>query len=230
MELNEILMKEDTALKEDAPPIEEEQKEEPKIKLLSIEEIEKEWPNWNKEQRLECCQYQKLTYDFIKKHEDEVNWPAISINPQTLGGEDVFKILDGFPSKISWSSMCINPKPISDTILYNYRSKMLWNIVLGKQHLNLRFLIILSEVYRKTKAPNAKEFWRAVSAIEDIDDEYVDAYKRFIDFHALSGNPHITEKTIKKYLFKLDPKKLMETVKIPPEILAENRRYFENVH
>lgn len=216
-------------VKPEQAPKEEEVPEEDKIKILSIEEIEKEWPNWDENERKRCCQYQLLTYDFLKKHINEVDWPAVSINPRTLGGEDVFKILDGFPTKISWASMCINPKPIADTILYNYRGKMLWSLVLAKQHLNIRFLIILSEVYRKSKMPNSKEFWNAVSALEEIDDEYVDAYRRFINFKNLSGNPHITEKTIRKYLYKLDPKKLIQTGKVPEDIYAEHRKYFQNL-
>ena len=199
-----------------------------KIKILSIEEIEKEWPNWNDEQRRECCTYQRLTLDFLKAHADEVYWPEVSINPQTMAGEEWYRILDKFPNKISWISICMNSKEKTPTFLFNYRYKMYWEFVLAQQHLNINLLIDLSEIYRKSRAKNTKNFWDAVSRYEKIDDEYVEAYKRFINFTELSKNPNITPETIDKFIYRLNPSILINCVKIPKELIIKYKDYFKN--
>ena len=196
------------------------------VKLLSMEEIEKEWPNWNNEQRIEACLYQKFSIEFLQKHSDEVYWPNISINAETMGQS--FEVWEKFQTKLSWSTICLR-KNIADNIVFNFRNKIIWTMLLQHQRLNIKLLICLSEVYRKSRAKNSKDFWKAVSRYEVIDDEYVDAYKRFIDFKELSQNKNITPETIKKYLLRLDAKLLMKTVEIPKEILLDHREYFSNL-
>lgn len=195
-----------------------------KIKLMSIEEIETGWDSMTEDERNSVCAYQKLDTKFLTKHIKEVNWSLISINPATL----TFEILDKFPSKISWSSICFNPKPVSESLMYNYRARMHWYLLLSHQKLSPRFLVIMSEVYRKSRAKNGKDFWDAVCRYAEIDCDYVDAYKRFINFRELSMNPNITPKTIDKYIMKLDPSLLMKSIDIPADLLLKYRDYFKN--
>ena len=196
------------------------------IKILSMKEIEDNWSKWDEEQRRECCLYQKMSIEFLSSHSKEIDWPCVSINPQTMGQS--WEVWEKFHTRLSWTSICLN-KSLADNIIYNFRNKIVWNLLLSHQHLNIKLLIVLSEIYRKSRAKAAKDFWKAVSRYEKIDHEYVDAYKRFIDFEELSKNPNITPETIRKFLLRLNPKSLMKSVDIPKDILKEHIEYFSNL-
>ena len=52
--------------------------EEKKIKILTEEEMDK---NWKDLDHTECCLYQKMSLDFVKKHVKDIDWPSLSVNP-----------------------------------------------------------------------------------------------------------------------------------------------------
>ena len=191
------------------------------IKVMTPEELEKNWPTMTPEQKREVWQYQKVDLAFVTRHYNEVDWPSLSINPFIT-----VEILVNFEHRISWPSICINDKRIADEILVNFRHHMLWNVVLAKQYLDMKCLVVLSEIYRKSRDPKSKIFFKAVSRYQKIDHEYVEAYKRYIDWEELSCNKNITMQTIEKNIEKLNAKKLLSHVTIAPWVLKEHEDYF----
>ena len=191
-----------------------------KIKVMTEEYMEEHLDelNWD-----EVCLYQKLSVDFIKKHIKHIDFNKLSVNPFIT-----FEILDTFSNKISWASISINGKGLSESMMYNYRNKLEWTLVLNHQQLALKFLIIMSEVMRKSRAKASKGFWRAVSRFQQVDATYVNAYKRYIDFTELSKNPYLTDDIIIKFLDRLDIPTLFKYQKLSKPILEKFQKEFRN--
>lgn len=195
--------------------------EEKKIKVLTEKEMDEQWDSLD---HRECCLYQKMSLNFVHDHLKDIDWPSLSVNPNLTTD-----IIDKYPSKISWSSISINPKPVSDTILYNYRTKIYWSLLLPHQQLDTKLLVVISESFRKARMrPVIKQFWKSVSRYQKFDHEYVDAYKRFLDFHEMSKNPYLDDETIEKYLLKFDAKTLLATRELSSQILSEHYNYFQS--
>ena len=194
-------------------------------RAYSEEELESAWDNMTKVERDNVALYQPLTINFLEKHKAEINWTNVTLNTNTL----TYEVLDKFTNKISWPTICLAPHNLQEGFLYNYRHKIIWTAVLSHQRLELEFLIRMSELYRKSRAKNQRDFWDAVSRYEKIDFEYVDAYKRFINFRLLSHNPNIDAKTIDKFIGKLDITTLWKSVTIPKEVLEKHRDKFDKV-
>jgi len=192
------------------------------IKLVPILSEKEMHEKWDELDHSECCLYQKMSLDFIHKHLKDIDWDLLSINKNLS-----FPVIDKYPSKINWINLCMSGNILSDTLIYNYRTKMVWNLLLARQHLDLKLLIVLSEVFKKSRAKNTKMFWKSVSRFEKIDDEYVDAYKRFINFQELSKNPNITMKTIDKYILDLDLNEVLKHVTLTPELV---KKHYEYIH
>ena len=194
-------------------------------RAYSEEELESAWENMTKEERDNVSLYQPLTINFLEKHKAEINWTNVALNTNTL----TYEVLDKFSNKISWPTICLAPHNLQEGFLYHYRHKIIWTAVLSHQRLELEFLIRMSELYRKSRAKNQRDFWDAVSRYEKIDCEYVDAYKRFINFRLLSHNPNLDGETIDKFINKLDLNAVYKAVEVPKEILAKHKAKFEKV-
>lgn len=198
----------------------EQQNETNMIKILSEEEM---YRDWDKLDHKECCQYQAMSVQFIKDHIDDIDWNMLSINKHLT-----FGILEEFTNKINWVNLCMYNSKLADNVIYHFRTKMVWQLLLSHMQLNLQLLIVLSEIYRKSKAKNRNMFWKAVSRYQKFDYEYVDAYKKFIDFKELSNNPNIDEQTIEDHLMKMDVGALLANKELSPEFLARHRAYLNS--
>lgn len=198
---------------------------EKKIKLLSIAEMDQFWDTLDHD---ECCLYQKMDVDFIKRHEEDINFALLSVNTHIT-----FGILDAFEDKISWASICLNPKTLTDSLIYNYRGKMIWDLVLKNQQLNLKLLVVLSEIYKRVKTSPSKEnrlnFWESVSRYQNLPIDYIDSYKKYINFEYLSSNKFLTGQIIDKYIFKLNPSILLRSINIPQWVLLKHKDFFTSV-
>lgn len=189
------------------------------IRRLNKETLEKQWDELDHK---ECCLYQQMDASFIEKHINDIDWHCLSVNPFLT-----IEILDKFKNKISWESMCLNMKIISDTVIYNYKNKMVWQLLLPHQQLNTKLLVVLSEYYRTSRCKNRKMFWKSVSRYQKIDSDYVDTYKRYLDFKEMSYNLYITENIIERYLVKFDPAILMKTRKLSHDLIQRHISFFE---
>jgi hypothetical protein len=167
--------------------------------------------------------YQKMSVDFIRKYIKHINFHNLSVNPFIT-----FEILDAFSNKISWASISINGKMLSESLMFNYRNKLIWKLVLAHQQLQLKFLIIMSEVMRKSRAKAAKDFWDAVSRYQKVDVTYVSAYKRYINFAELGKNPYIDDAIIDKFIDKLDIPTLIVHQKLSKNILTKYSDQFRD--
>ena len=195
--------------------------QEKRIKVLSIEEMEK---NWNTLDHDECCLYQVLTVDFIKRHEKDIRFDLLSVNANLT-----LDIIEAFKDKISWTSICLNNKKLTDSFIYNYREYLNWEMVMANQKLNLQLLVVLSELYRKkeTAPSNRKSFWNAVSRYQKIVVDYATSYNRYLNFNLMSKNLDVDELTLDKYLFKFNTRVLLNTRTLPKWILLKHKDYFD---
>ena len=192
------------------------------IKILSEDELEKKWREMSEEERNECCLYQHMSINFITKHQKTINFDLLSVNKFIT-----FDILDKFSSRINWVNISLNGKELSDVFIAHYANKIVWNLLLMHQQLNLKLLIYLSEKYRKnSKSKQAKMFWNSVSRYQAFDVEYVDAYKRYLNFNTMSVNPHIDNITIDKYVVNFNTELLMSTHTIPEDIIQKHFSLF----
>lgn len=198
------------------------EKPEKMIKVMTIEEIEKVWPTLNDQEREEILLYQNLPLSFIKAYQSEINFSVLS-----LGISITEEVIDTFPSRISWVNMCLNGKPLQNRILAKYVNKIQWSLLLTHQQLDIEFLIRASEHMRKAKYNNRKDFWRAVSRYQDINEVYIKTYQRLLDFKAMSSNPFLTAEIIEKYLHRLDIELLLKTHTLPKELLLKYRSMFK---
>ena len=189
------------------------------VKLMTEEYMEEHLDelNWK-----EVCLYQKLSVDFITRHLKQIDFPSLSVNPYIT-----FEILDKFSNKISWSSISLNGKALTKAVMYNYRNKLIWTLVLSHQQLDLEFLIHMSETMRKSRSKNAKEFWKAVSRYQDIDNTYIKYYRRYIDFKELSANIRISEDVIDKFFDVLDPQIIVKHRDLSKDLLTKYRKEFD---
>lgn len=179
--------------------------EEKKIKLLKPEELETQWDLMTREEKDEACLYQNIPIAFIRNHLKEINWPNLSVNPNIT-----FEILDSYSRKISWKSICVNAKKLSDTFLYNYRLRLEWYIILEKQQLEAEILVRLAEAFRKSSLRTQKEkFWKAISKFQEMDIPFINAYHRYIDMRLLSANKMIPEDVLQNYIEELDAEVLL---------------------
>ena len=182
--------------------------------------MEKDWDTLDHD---ECCLYQIMTVDFIKKHINDIKFDLLSVNHNLT-----LDIIEEFKDKISWSSICINNKKLTDIFIYNYKEYLIWEMVLANQELNLQLLVVLSEIYRKkdTAPANRKSFWNAVSRYQPIDVDYATSYNRYLNFNAMSKNTKVDGPTLDKYLFKFNARVLLEYVQIPEWIMIKHKDYF----
>ena len=190
-----------------------EKEDENKIKMMTEEEMEANLDklNWD-----EVALYQKLSVDFITRHQKEIDFHKLSVNPFLT-----FEILDAFSNKISWPSISLNGKGLSESLMYNYRNKLEWTLVLSHQQLQLKFLINMSEVMRKSRAKAAKSFWKAISHYQKLNVTYVSAYKRYIDFHELAMNQYLDDEIIDKFIDKFELADLIKYQKLSNDILKK---------
>lgn len=188
------------------------------VKILTEKEMSK---NWEKLDHHECCLYQKFSVEFLKKHEKTIDWKALTINPNLT-----IEILDAFPKKIDWISLCVNEKHLADTIIYNYRRNIYWQLLLPHRIMDMKLLVFLSEFYKKSRVKNMPMFWKSVSRYAKFDIDYVDEYHRKLDFKEMSYNPFLDNETIDKYYDKFDPKVLLRMRSLQPKILLKHEEYF----
>ena len=199
---------------DDPEPTENPQPEEKMIKILTEEEMEEKWDELDKD---EISKYQKMSPDFIEKHKDELNWTLLSTNPQSMN----FEVLDRFQNLISWTNISLNAKNMTDEFMYNYSSKLNWDMVFAQRVPNLTLRIRLAEKYRKTSAKNKGEFWSALSRWLELELSFIDIYKRYIDFHELTKNKHLTDEIIDKYIDELDLHTLVRVKRLSKVILQK---------
>lgn len=199
-----------------------------KVKILTEEELATQWDLMTREDRIKACLYQKFSLAFVKDHVKEISWPHLSVNPNIT-----FEILDTFPRKISWKSICVNAKKLSDAFLYNYRLRLEWDIILCKQQLGAEILVRLAEAFRKSSLKSQKEkFWKAVSRFQEMDIPFIDAYKRYINMDLLSGNTMIGEEILQNYITELNYDILMQRTDLSKPFIVKNGNLFlkdENV-
>ena len=187
------------------------------IRILSIKEMDR---NWDKLDHAECCLYQSMTVDFIKRHEEDIRFDLLSVNSNLT-----LEIIEAFKDKISWNSICLNNKKLTDSFIYNYREYLNWHMVLANQQLNLQLLVVLSEIYKKkeTAPANRKDFWNAVSRYQKIIVDYATSYNRYLNFNAMSKNPNVDGATIDKYLGKFNIRVLLNSVTLPRWLLLKHQ-------
>lgn len=202
-------------------PEEQKEQNEKKVMVMTEKYMEEHLDelDWD-----EVSLYQQMSVDFITKHQKNINFTNLSVNPYIT-----FEILDAFSNKISWPSISINGKVLSESLMYNYRNKLEWPLVLSHQQLNLKFLIIMSEVMRKSRAKAAKTFWTSISRYQKINVTYVSAYKRYINFSELSKNQYIDDDIIHKFIDKLDLRALLKYHKLSNEVLTKYKDQFNEV-
>lgn len=189
------------------------------LPVLSEKYMEEHWDELDHDK---ICMYEKMSTDFITRHQADINFRLLSINPNIT-----IEILDKFATRIDWMSICINGKFVSDVILYNYYNHIYWTILLAKQQLDLKLLIALCEKYRKSRAKNRDDFWKAISRYQDIDIEFVEIYKRYIKFNLLALNPYLTEDIMDKYVTEFNPKLLFTHHTLSKEFLEKYRSLFK---
>ena len=193
------------------------------IKLLSEKDLYLKWKTWSVDERYEALTKQKLTVQFLKDHMDEINWYAVSVNMNLT-----CDILDEFSKKIKWAALCMSPNAVSDVILYNYYMYMDWPIIMSKQFLDMKLLVALSEKYRKSRSKKAKIFWNSVCKYQKLDADYVDAYKRFMNFKYISMNGNIEDEVFDKYIKYFDIPVFLKAKKIEPSILEKHSAYIQS--
>lgn len=189
-----------------------------KIKVMTIEEIEKAWPTATPEEKNDILMYQNLTLDFITAHQSEIDFRLLSVGISLT--EDV---IDRFPKRVSWVNICGNGKPLSNRIMAKFINKIIWTLLLSHQQLDLEFLIRASEHMRKARYANKKDFWKAVSRYQEMDVVYVDNYKRLLDFKLMSVNPNISEEVLDKYLHHMDISMVIKSRELSDKFVS---RYF----
>jgi hypothetical protein len=171
---------------------------------------------------VQVSMYQQMSLPFIIKHQKQINFRYLSMNPYLT-----FEILDKFSSKISWSMLSMNGRALSESMMFNYRNKVIWELILSHQQLRLEFLIHMSEVMRKSRAKTTKMFWRAISRFQKLNKVYIDTYKRYIDFNELSKNEHLTEDIMDAYFDKLDLKLLFSRHLLSNDFILRHGKAFK---
>ena len=204
------------------PEPEEVESETEMIPLYTMEYLDE---HWNELDHDLMWRSQRFTVDFLKKHMFEIDWGLLALNVYLN-----FEILDEFKNVFSWATVSLNidnyDVDFAEKIMYHYRNYIFWDIALSRTQLRLKHLIIMSELFRKSKSKAASKFWKAVSSYQKIDIEYVDAYKRFINFIRLTKNPYLTNDIIYKYADRLDIQTLVSARTIPDNILAKHENLF----
>ena len=192
------------------------------VKLMTENEIEAKWNDMTEEERNDCCLYQKLSVDFVTRHQKTINFKLLSINPNIT-----FEILDKFSNRISWVSISLNGKILSDTFIANYANKIVWSLLLSHQQLNLKLLVYLSEKYRKnSRSKQARRFWDAVSRYQRFEVDYVDVYKRYLNFNLMSANPYLNDEIIDEYAVQLNPEIVLRYHTLSEEVMRKHLSLF----
>lgn len=173
--------------------------------------------HWNELDHKEVSLYQKMSVEFIAKHQADIDFNLLSVNQFIT-----FGILDRFSSRLNWMNISLNPKGLTNSMLFNYRNKIFWGLYLSHHQLELRLLLDLSEVFRKSRAKNAKVFWQGISRYQRLDSVYLYTYKRYIDFKELSKNPYLSEKVIDEFILDLDPTLLVQYHSFSPALLNKH--------
>lgn len=194
--------------------MEEIQPQEKMIKVMDESYMNK---HWNELDHDEVSLYQKMSAEFIARHQADINFDLLSVNPFIT-----FGILDRFSSRINWMNISLNPKGLTNSMLFNYRNKIYWNLYLSHHQLELRLLLDLSEVFRKSRARNSKSFFRSVSRYQRIESVYIFTYKRYIDFVELSKNPYLTEELIDTFILELDTATLVRYNTFSPATIQKH--------
>lgn len=192
-----------------------EQHKHQEIPLLSEKYMEEHWDELDKD---EVSLYQPMSIRFLLKYADEINWKLYSVNSHIT-----MDAIEYFTDRISWVNFCINGKLLNESVIYNYRDHMIWSIVLNKQQLGLRLLIVLSELYRKNPTgEKEQDFWKAVSRYQDFDIEYAAEYGQYIDWKIASSNTLLNELVLQGFLQKLDLRQVISTRKLSEDFLYKN--------
>lgn len=157
------------------------------------------WDSLSDDEKRAACSFIRFTPEFIEAHKKDIDFNILSANPNLT-----LQILDKFPNDINWMTISMNGHMLTDVLLYNYYNRLYWKLIMSRKSIELRLLIALSERYRRSKAKNKQEFWSSVSRYQPVDIDYVDIYKRYIDFTELSKNKYLTADIIEKFIKQLD--------------------------
>lgn len=193
-----------------------------KVCILTPDELDEVWPTLTPAEKKEACLYQKFPIKFIKEHHDEIDFVNLSTNPSLT-----FDIMDTFANDLSWKTICLGEKKLSDTFLYNFRLRVDWDLVLRKQQLEAEILVHLAEAFRKSTAKEAKKnFWKALSRHQEMDVPFIEAYKRYLDFDEISRNPAIPEDVLQHVLPMLNLIVLLNRTDLSKDFIVRNLDFF----
>jgi hypothetical protein len=193
-----------------------------KVRFFSEKNLEKIWPTLSPEDKSDACLYQKMSIEFIKRHADEIDFNKLSTNPNIT-----FGIMEAFADRISWKTICINSKKLSDSFLYNFRLRIDWEAYLQFHQLEAEILVHLAEAFRKSTARDAKKkFWKALSKFQEMDTAFIKAYMRYLDFDMLSVNTHIPESVLQDVLEYLNFTLLLSRTDLSDDFLKKNAKTF----
>lgn len=183
---------------------------------LSEDDLEKQWDNLDKDM---VAAYQKMSLTFIQKHENDIDFNILSINPFLT-----YEIIDKYLSKINWVNTCMNAVKLENGFIFNYRTKMVWNLLLTHQILDNLLLVQLASYYKTkgARCKNAKNFWTSVSRTQPLDCDFVEYFKRNINFEELSQNPYLSSDIVDKFINRLDIPLVLANIKIDENVVKKH--------
>lgn len=183
---------------------------------LSEEELEKQWDKLDKDVVSAC---QKMSLEFITKHERDIEFNLLSVNPYLT-----YDIIDKYLTKINWINLCMAGGQITNGFIFNYRTKMVWNLLLNHQILDNLLLVQLATYYKTkgARCKNAKMFWSAISRTQPLDADFIEYFKRNINFEELSQNKYLTSDIVDKYINRLDIPLVLANIKVDEEVIKKH--------
>ena len=86
-------------------------------------------------------------------------------------------------------------------------------------------LLVQLATYYKTKGArckNAKMFWSAISRTQPLDADFIEYFKRNINFEELSQNKYLTSDIVDKYINRLDIPLVLANIKVDEEVIKKH--------
>ena len=148
--------------------------------------------------------YQKLSEEFIERHQDVINWDNVS-KYQTLSEEFIEKHQD----KLWWSYIC-SSQILSEPFMEKFQDKIDWNCVSSFQKLSEEFIAKFKD----------KVNWKAISIYQKLSEEFILEHKGKLNLRLIFKFQKLSEKFSEKH-YKFHLKTVLTYQKLSQDFLMK---------
>ena len=149
--------------------------------------------------------HQKLSEDFIREFQNEIDWWAISIHQKL--SEDFIR---EFQNRVNWAAIASYQK-LSEDFIREFQSKVDWEAISKYQKLSEEFI----------REFQSKVDWTGISNTQKLSEDFIREFQSKVDWEAISKYQKLSEEFIREFQSKVDWKAISKPQKLSEGFIRE---------